>query len=179
MKTFSSFVKWAFVAALVIVVNLFLYYVIASVYHEPKFENFCPVQPVNYATAESCVQAGGQWTNNMLAPAEITKAVKEGQALGYCDPNFTCQKQFNDAHSVYNRNVFMVLVIIGVIILGIGLFLPIEVLSMGFAWAGVISLIVATIRYWSDANNLAKVIILALALGALIWLAVKKMKVQE
>lgn len=176
MKTFSSFAKWAFVVALVIVTNLFLYYAIASVYHEPKFEKFCPVQPVNYVTAESCVSAGGQWTNNNLAPTEITKAIKDGQPIGWCDANFTCNQQFNDAHSVYNRNVFLILVVVGIIILTIGIFIPIEVLSLGFAWSGVIALIIAAIRYWSDANNVLKLIVLAVALGVLIWLAVKKMR---
>ncbi len=60
--------------------------------------------------------------------------------------------------------------------MGIGLFISIEVLSIGFTWAGVLSLIIASIRYWSDANNISKLVILALALAALVWLSIKRTK---
>lgn len=174
-KQHPGLVSWAVAIALIIVINLFFHYVIALVYHEPKFDAFCPAQPVQYMNAESCVGNGGQWTNNQMAPQEITKAIQNGQSIGWCDANFTCQKTYNTAHSIYNRNVFLVLVILSVIVLALGIFIPITVLSLGFSWAGVVSLIIATIEYWSDANNFIKVIILALALGALIWLAIKKM----
>jgi hypothetical protein len=49
-----------------------------------------------------------------------------------------------------------------------------EVLALAFSWGGVLSLFIASLRYWSDANNILKVIILAIALGSLIWTAVKK-----
>jgi hypothetical protein len=171
-----SLLSWAVAIAIVIITNLFFYYAIATVYHEPKFETFCPVQNVQYTTPEQCVNAGGQWSSYQMAPKEITEAVKANQPLGYCDPNFTCQKNYDTAHSIYNRNVFLVLIIVSIAVMAVGLFIPVEVLSLGFTWAGVVSLIIASGRYWSDANNISKVIILALALAALVWLAVKKMQ---
>lgn len=165
---------WAVGAAIVILANLLFHYAIALVYAEPKFENFCPIQNVQYNDANTCVTAGGQWTNNNYAPSEITAAVKNGQPLGYCDVNFTCNKHYNDAHSIYNRNVFGILVVLGIVSVIIGAFMAIEVLAIGFSWAGVVALIIASMQYWSDANNLIRVIILAFALGLVIWLAVKK-----
>src|SRR5574343_1549179 len=97
----KKLLKWAVSIALVIVINLFFHYIIELVYPEPTFEKFCPMNPVQYVTAETCVASGGQWTNNQFSPQEITKAVKDGQPLGYCDANFTCNQNFNDAHSVY------------------------------------------------------------------------------
>lgn len=175
-KHTSSFLTWAVAIAIVIITNLFFYYAIATVYHEPTFDSFCPVKNEQYTTPEQCVAAGGQWSNYQMAPKEITEAVKNGQQLGYCDPNFTCQKAYDGAHSVYNRNVFLVLIIASIIIMGVGLFISIEVLSIGFTWAGVLSLIIASIRYWSDANNISKLVILALALAALVWLSIKRTK---
>lgn len=171
----GKLITWAVVIAIIIVTNLFFHYVIALVYQEPKFETFCPVNNVQYQNAESCVNAGGQWTNNYIVPAEITKAVKDGQPLGWCDPNFTCQKTYDSAHSIYNRNVFLILVILSIVVLGLGIFISVDVLSMGFSWSGVVSLIIASMKYWSDANNFLKVVILGLALSALIWLSVKKL----
>lgn len=134
------------------------------------------MQTQNLATADACVAAGGQWTNSQLNPQEITVAVKNGTPLGWCDPNFTCNKNYTEAHSVYNRNVFIVLIILSLAVLVLGVFLPIEVLSLGFSWAGVVSLIIASGQYWSDANNWMRLIILALALAMLIWLAIKKFR---
>jgi hypothetical protein len=74
--------------------------------------------------------------------------------------------------------VFIVLIILSLVVLGIGVFAPLEVLSMGFSWAGVVSLIIASGRYWSDADNWMRVLILAVALGLLIWFAMKKFKDQ-
>lgn len=175
-KHIPSFLTWAVAIAIVIITNLFFYYAIATVYHEPKFDAFCPVRNEQFTTPEQCVAAGGQWSNYQMAPKEITEAVKTNQPLGYCDPNFTCQKTYDAAHSIYNRNVFLVLIIVSIAVMAVGLFIPVQVLSLGFTWAGVLSLIIASVRYWSDANNVSKLIILALALGALIWLAVKRMK---
>ena len=160
----KNLLKWAVSIALVIVINLFFHYVIELVYPEPKFESFCPVTTEIYTT------------NNQFTPQEITKAVKDGQSLGWCDANFTCNNNYQSAHSIYNRNAFVVLVILSIVVLGLGVFLPIEVLSLGFSWAGVVSLIVATFKYWSDANNIMRVIILIIAIAMLIWLAVKKLR---
>ncbi len=175
-KQTPSFLSWAVAVAIVIIANLFFYYAIATVYHEPKFDSFCPVRNEQYTTPEQCVTAGGQWSQYQMGPKEVTEAVKGNQPLGYCDPNFTCQKTYDSAHSIYNRNVFLALIIISIIVIGVGLFISIDVLSLGFTWAGVVSLLIASIRYWSDANNISKLIILALALAVLIWLAVKRMR---
>ena len=172
----SNILKWAVALAVVIVVNLFFHYVIATFYGEPKFETFCPMQNQNLVTPEACVNAGGQWTNSQLAPQEITAAVKNGTPLGWCDPNFTCNKNYTQAHSVYNRNVFIVLIVLSLAVLALGVFLPIEVLSLGFSWAGVLSLVIASAQYWSDANNWMRLVILILALAILVWLGVKKFR---
>jgi hypothetical protein len=72
--------------------------------------------------------------------------------------------------------VFIVLIALSLAVLGLGIFLPIEVLALGFSWSGVVSLIIASGRYWSDADNWMRVIILAIALALIIWFAVKKFK---
>lgn len=172
----SRVLKWTLAVALVIVVNLFFYYVIAMIYPEPKFEAFCSNQVINYTDAITCVNAGGQWQNNALSPKQVTEAVKNGEPLGWCDPNFTCNKDYTHTMSIYNRNVFIVLIALSLAVLGLGIFLPIEVLALGFSWSGVVSLIIASGRYWSDADNWMRVIILAVALALIIWFAVKKFK---
>lgn len=84
------------------------------------------------------------------------------------------EQQFEVAQKQYDRSVFIILLILGVLSIIIGALLEHEVLSPAFSWGGVLSLLIASMRYWSDANNILKVLILAVALGALIWTAVKK-----
>ena len=66
------------------------------------------------------------------------------------------------------------LVILGVIALISGAFIANEIITLGFSWGGVLSLLIASMRYWSLAGNLIKVLILGIALASLIWLAIKK-----
>lgn len=176
-KTASSkILKWTLAIALVIVVNLFFYYAIAMVYPEPQFESFCKNQNQVITDAVMCVDAGGQWTNNQLSPKQVTEAVKNGESLGWCDANFTCNQEYQEKTSVYNRNVFIILIVLSLVVLGLGVFLPVEVLALGFSWSGIVSLIIASARYWSDADNWMRVIILAVALVLIIWFAIKKFK---
>jgi len=93
---------------------------------------------------------------------------------GYCNPDFTKQQQYDVAQKQYDRTIFVALVVLGAISIVCGTLLENTVLSLAFAWGGVLSLFIASLRYWSDANNLLKVVILAIALGSLIWTAVKK-----
>jgi hypothetical protein len=168
----SPVIKWSLIIGIVIVINLFFNYLISLVYESPKYENYCKQeQIVDYNTKEACVAVGGQW-NGSNGAVEINSTPK-----GYCDPYFTCQKQFNDVNEVYNRNVFIALVVLGVILLALSFILAFNnLISVSFAMGGILSIIIASIRYWSDANDVVHVLILFLALCALIYFAVKKFK---
>jgi hypothetical protein len=162
----SKWVRGSVIAAIVIVMNLFFNYAVSFVYNEPSYDQYVkPVQVIGTYTRESCVEAGGQWTEDMNTPT------KNG---GYCYPDYTNQKNYDAAKKIYDRNVFVTLVVLGVISLVIGAFVKVSILSVAFSWGGVLSLIIASMRYWGSADKLFKVIILAIALGLLIWLAVKK-----
>ncbi len=176
-----NILKWALILGIIIVLNLFVNFSIALVYDAPVWDKFCPQQQVTVPpdTQEKCVAVGGGWTENVNYNQEITKPVPADfkEPKGYCDPNFTCQKTYTEASSLYNRNVFIVLVIAGVISLGLGFALgAYPAVSLGLSFGGVLSFIVASIRYWSDMDDYLRVIILGLALVALIWLGIKKIK---
>ena len=176
-KKNNGFVKWAIILSIVIVLNMFFNYAISLAYKAPQYDDYIkPSQVVTpITTKDDCMKVGGQWTDpdtryeNTPAPG-----MKATPAVGYCDPNYTNQNNFNEAQKTYNRNVFIILVILSIISLGLGSFFVNPILGPAFSWGGVLSLIIASMRYWSDANDLFRVIILGLALGILIWVAVKK-----
>jgi hypothetical protein len=169
----SNFVKISIIIAIVIVMNMFFNYAVSLVYKEPVMDNYIkPAQVVEaIATKDKCIGVGGQWSENAY-PSPVMKGQTEVQ--GYCNENYTNQLNYDAARKVYEKKVFITLISLGVISLIAGGFISISILSIAFAWGGVFSLIIASMRYWSQADNLAKVIILALALGILIWLAIKK-----
>ncbi len=168
-----GFVKISIIVAIVIVMNLFFNYTVSLVYKEPVFDSYIkPAQVVEtIKTKEECLKVGGQWSENAYPNLDV-KGKTEVQ--GYCNENYTKQLNYETARKVYEKKVFITLIILGIISLISGGFIAISVLSISFAWGGVLSLIIASMRYWSQADNLAKVIILAIALGILIWLAIKK-----
>ena len=177
-KKKGGFVKWALIVAIVIVLNMFFNYAISLAYKSPKYEDFIKTTQVvtPISNKEECLKVGGQWTD----PSPYTNTDIKAQGtkfeapVGYCDPNFTNQKKIDNALKNYNRNVFIVLVVLGIASIIVGGFVANEIISPSFSWGGVLSLLIASMRYWGDANDLFKVIILAMALGVLIWFAVKK-----
>lgn len=167
----SKFVHVSIIIAIVIVLNLLSNYAVSLVYKEPVYDNFVkPTQVVEeISTKEKCISVGGQWSENAY-PTEKGKTKIEG----YCNSNYTNQLNYDKARASYEKKVFITLIVIGVLLLLLAGFVTIQILSISFAWGGVLSLIIASIRYWSLADGVSKVVILALALALLIWLAVKK-----
>lgn len=183
--TNKHILKWALILGIVIVLNLFFHFATKLVYDEPKFEDFCPTKQVNVQPEgeKACLEVGGAWNSNpneKFAPSPIAPA-NVGQtkpvASGYCDVFFTCQKGFQSARDLYNRNVFLVLIALGVLSLLVGLLLSANVvISTGLSYGGLISFIVGTIRYWSAMDDYLRVIVLGLVLIILIWLGLKKFR---
>ncbi|MCR4334743.1 MAG: hypothetical protein NUV47_03405 [Patescibacteria group bacterium] len=178
MNTQSKVLKWSLIIGIVIVLNLFFNYTLSLVYSEPVYETFCPntSQVVTIPdNQKACVDKGGQWTNDNYYSKPVQ--IGEIRPIGYCDLQFTCRNDFETARKVYDRNVFITLVILGAIIVAIGNFFSGNMLiSTALSLAGVLSFIIASMRYWSSADNLVKVIILGIALAILVWVAIKKFK---
>lgn len=175
-KKRSTVTKWALILGIAIVVNLFLTYLVDVLYNAPEYTVFCPEKQVNEAieTEAACLKVGGQWNENIQPKVE-----SPGMPIpaGYCDPTFTCSKQFQDTLSVYNRNVFIVFVLAGILLLMGSVYLgQAEVISLGLSFGGILALVVGSTRYWSDMNDILRVIILGVALAGLLYVAWKKFK---
>ena len=177
MNTTNRIGRWSVIVGIMIVLNLFFNYALSLVYKSPEYNNFCPSeQVVNIPETENaCVSQGGQWTTNPSYLKPVPAGFSEPR--GYCDLQYTCRQNFENAMKSYNRNVFIVLVVLGAASVLVGnFFAGNEVITGGLSLAGVLSFLVASVRYWSSANDLIRVLILAIALGLLFWVAVKKFK---
>ncbi|MFA4890314.1 MAG: hypothetical protein WC587_01620 [Candidatus Paceibacterota bacterium] len=176
--------KWVLAISIVVVLNLFFNYGIYTFYKNPKFENFCkPELNSNfYTTRQACEAVGGLWNENfpkaVPMPAAPAENVRTGNIqTGYCDVYHTCQKDFNKTEAIYNRNVFIILVPLGLISLVVGLLMGISgAVSTGLSFGGILSMIIGSIRYWSDMNDYLRFGLLGVALIILIWLGIRKFK---
>ncbi|MBX4198754.1 hypothetical protein KW800_00525 [Candidatus Parcubacteria bacterium] len=177
MNTQSRIGRWSVIIGIVIVLNLFFNYALSLVYKQPRYEAYCPsTQVVTLPQTENaCVTQGGQWTNDAYYGKPIPAG--ETRPAGYCNLQYTCSQDYQKASESYNRNVFIILVVLGAAALLIGTFLGSnEVIGSGLSLAGVLSFVIASMRYWSSANDLIRVVILAIALALLFWIAYKKFK---
>ena len=188
MKKFN-FKKLILVLGIIIVLNLFFNYGVATFYKTPKFEDFCKPETLSekYETKEKCESIGGLWTANQsvypaekIPPAPVSEIRTLNQPTAWCDVQYTCRKDSENAMSIFNRNVFIVLVVAGVVSIIAGFLVgQSEAVALGLSFGGILSLIIGTIRYWSDMNDYLRFIILGIALAVLIWIGIKKFRDQH
>lgn len=170
--------KIALAASIVVVLNLFVNMGVKTFYPAPKYEAFCP-QDVRKIISEqaACVEAGGQWTDRYEYYAKPTPIPMDQGPLGWCDADFTCRKGYETSNQLYERNVFIVLVIAGLIAIGAGYAITVaDAVASGFVFGGVISFIVGTVRYWSAMHDYLRFAILGAALVVLIWIGYTKLR---
>ena len=176
--------RWALIVGIVVVLNLFFNFSLQLVYKEPQYQDFCKAEQVKIVpqNQKQCVAEGGGWTEdqaygkNLSMPVAPVSVDQISSRTGYCDPNFSCQKKYDEARKTYDRNAFIVLIVLGAISVGLSFLITNSavVVSSGLSLGGLLSFIIASMRYWSILNDYWRVIILALALAFLIWLGAKK-----
>ncbi len=154
---------------IMVIFNFFVFYGIEAFYDSPEYQDFCPDRPfpVMNETQETCESAGGYWNPPMCPSGE--------KCQGYCDMYYKCQKEFDAARKPYERNVFVISMVIGILTILVSLFLPLESVSSGFMAGGVIVLIVGVIRYWNDLNEVLRFVILGIVLAILVWIGYRKL----
>ena len=172
--------------SIIIVLNLFFNYGIYSFYPTPKYEDFCSeeLSRTIYDTRGSCEGVGGTWIERYTdiyggevrqVPAKPVPA-GEYEFKPYCDPYTTCSKNFRDVETIYNRNVFIALVILGGLAVLAGFFTSaVSAVSNGLLYGGLISFFIGSVRYWSDMNEYLRFIILGIVLIGLIAVGYKKL----
>jgi hypothetical protein len=170
----ASKVKQTILAvAIAIVLALFVGFGINTFYRGVDYDDFCdrPVPGEQLETQEECEAQGGKWIPHV-------GKCPEGQECreGWCEPDFACRQEWEEARGAYNKNVFIIATIAGLIAVFLGgVVLKLESVSSGIMGGGVLSVIYGIIRYWSDAPDILRFIILGVILAVLIWIGYKKL----
>lgn len=161
--------------AIAVVLTLFVAYGISVFYEAPKYEKFCGVEPKPvYLNETSCNASEGKWNPNYYpCPAEAN-GISGKCAEGYCDADFTCRKEFDLRNEVYNRNVFVVSLFLGLVLMILGITLKLESVSVGIMGGGALVIFYGVMRYWGELGKYWRLLLLGLVLATLIWIGYKK-----
>jgi hypothetical protein len=151
----------------IIILTIFVVvYGIRAFYPAPKYEDFCKVSPNAYINSSAeCIAAGGKWDANIYPkPAS--------DAGGWCDAEYSCRKEYNKINEVYSRNVFILSIPLGILIIGLGAYLfSLEAVGAGLMGGGVGTLIFGVGSYWEYSGNWLRFIISLIGLVILVWFA--------
>ena len=152
--------------AIAILFLLFVAYAIQTFYPEPTRTN------LNWGLYEArgeCEGAGGEWVSVDDKIPVASENVDEPEIpRGYC---YLQDKVIER----YNRNVFFISLIVGIITIVVGVLLSMEAVSAGFMGGGVLLVVYGTIRYWGSLSDVFRTIMLGLALVVLVWIGYKKL----
>lgn len=178
-----------------IIFALFVGYGIHTFYKEPSFDDFCERENYNIQNKAECEAAGGEWNPSpKLADARDNKLTcdiistnednltldcirnNETEDRGYCDAQAGCREEYNEARNNYNRNVFIVTVVIGLIaLLTGGILLKAESVGIGLMGGSILTMLYGILRYWGEAPDILRFSLLGVVLAVLIWLGYKKL----
>lgn len=154
------------VAIMVVTISVMVYG-INTFYEEPQYNDFCEEYktPQISETQFQCESAGGKW-NSYDAP------VKPEGITGYCEADYTCRQEYEKSSEIYRRNVFIIALPLGIIIIAVGaLVFHLDAVGAGLMAGGVGTIIYGIGGYWRYTENWLRFVLSLIGLVALIWLS--------
>ncbi len=146
--------------AIALIFVFFIGYGIEVFHDTPEHDTFCP-RLWDIQSEEECKEAKGIW---------------RGEKEGLCQNTATCYLQFEKARDRHDLVVFIVALIIGVGGLIGSYFIKQHLVGNGLAGGSILLILYGVMRYWRQANDIVKFVLLGIALAVLIWMAYKKFK---
>jgi len=168
--------KIAMILAITVLLPLFVGLFTDAVYQQPKYENYCnnsyeyPVKP----SPTNCSYIDTQAMNKCQVDGGMVDYTYDSAGCQQFKSCNFCSKDFNNAQQVYNRNIFFVLLPVGLIVVILGLYLLVDYLGAGLMFAGLIIMFYATIRYFSDMSKLLRALVILVELLVIMWIGYKK-----
>jgi len=150
--------------AIIILTISVVVYGIGVFYDEPEYSDFCAEFKTQEIidSSERCEEIGGQWNAN----------VPRLEGTGYCDRDFTCRQDYDNAREKYSRNIFLIALPVGILlIVGGGFIFGLEAVGAGLMGGGVGVILYGVGGFWRYSGEVLKFILSLLGLVAVIWFA--------
>ncbi len=142
------------------------------------------IQPFTYP--EECTEKNPPVHRQQIECEEIPP-VNESSCPGTLQPNYftctydcTCFSLEQDYRAEQEAIIFWIALILSAIAITVGLLLPQnnpvhEWVGTGFILGGILTLFIATGRYWSEMHQIVRPVVIALELALILWISYKKM----
>jgi len=176
----------AMIVAISILSALFIGLLVDAIYASPEYDDYCEER---FREAPKPYRESAQECTFQLPQSEqdaIDACYKEkGQpTFDYdtkgCQTSFKecdyCNKEYQEARNMYNRNLFFLIAPIALLFIIGGLYWKTEVIGTGFMFSGILLLIYATMRYFSDMSKVLRVVVIGIELLLLLFISKKKLK---
>lgn len=155
-------------AIIAVILVMFLAYGTNLAYESPKYEDYCPqaMRPyIENETQQSCEMNNGTWI-----PQNI-ECIKAPCPQGYCDYYSKCQPLYDNAEKAYSKNMFIIALAAGIIIIAVSaLLISVPSIAGGLMLGSLFFIIYGTARYWRFMNDWLRFILLGIALVVLIYI---------
>ncbi len=163
---------------------------IRAFYPPPEYKTFCNTgaEFVNYpkvypTSAENCTFPAALREQEQKCYADEGQPIYDyadnGCTTGIKECNY-CQKDYNDAMKGYNKIIFIIAVIFGIVALMLGYgILSVEPVGSALMASGIGAIMYGTVANWENLGNFGRFVLLLLALILLIWIAMKINKKSE
>lgn len=159
----------------------------------PEWEDYCGIdicktQTGRYPVEIKTMPIGQSCTNYPQLTQEQNKCFNEGGQPVYEYDEFQCpkkvlecdfcqrecQKKFDMAMQEFNKVVFIIALIVGIIILLAGyMWLSVEPVGSALMASGIGAIVYGTIINWENLGNMWRFLLLLIAFVLLVWIALK------
>ena len=160
---------WVIGIAIMIVAIFVVVYGINTFYPSPQFNDFCNEDNFGKLidNETSCVADGGKWFPNPAEPLDNGKIIE-----GYCDLEYYCRQDYDDASKARSRIIFFIALPLGIIIIALGAFLfSLEAVGAGIMGGGVGTILYGIGGYWNYTENWLRFLLSLIGLVILIFFA--------
>jgi hypothetical protein len=165
---------------IVVVFALVLWQGVEAFYSSPEWEDYCgEVQrslPID--SLEQCEADGGKW--NAYDGVKPRPVEGEQEVTGWCDREFTCRQEYDNARDAHSKVVFVVSLIVAIIVFILGFsLLSVEPVGSALLGSGIWAIFWGSVINWRNFSSIWRFSLLLLALVLLIWLALKLNKIEK
>ena len=170
--------KVALTIGIAVLFTLFIVFLVDAIYESPKYQNYCS-QPYPKSDPTNCQL---DYNENLAQQCYKDRGElryhydEEGCEIDpYCD---YCSRDYDQANSKYNKNIFFISAIVAILSIIVGLYLPknVDAIASGFIFGGILVLLQGTVRVFVDLGKFSRVVVLGIELVLLIWIGYKKVK---
>jgi len=155
------------IAIIILTISVVIYGV-HTFYKSPSYEDYCGEYRTQQVieNEQQCSDVGGQWT------AQEIKCITAPCPQGFCDRDYTCRQNYEDANQAYSKTVFLIALPVGIAIIALGaLAFGLEAVGAGLMGGGVGVILWGVMSFWQFADEWLKFMMSLVGLIVLIWLA--------